>query len=41
MSGALSVFAEEIDLILLWGSNARETHPLFFHRLLKGVRNDV
>jgi len=41
MSGALSVFAEETDLILLWGSNARETHPLFFHRLLKGVRNDV
>jgi len=24
---------------LLWGSNARETHPIFFHHLLKGVRN--
>ena len=39
MLGALSVFAEETDLILLWGSNARETHPMFFHGLLKGVRN--
>ncbi len=28
---------EETDLILLWGSNARETHPIFFHHLLKGV----
>ena len=26
-------------MILLWGSNARETHPIFFHHLLKGVRN--
>jgi predicted molibdopterin-dependent oxidoreductase YjgC len=31
--------AEETDLILLWGSNARETHPIFFHHLLKGIRN--
>src|SRR5690349_11040764 len=23
---------------MLWGSNARETHPIFFHHLLKGVR---
>jgi len=23
--------------VLLWGSNARETHPIFFHHLLKGV----
>jgi len=23
----------------LWGSNARETHPIFFHHVLKGVRN--
>jgi predicted molibdopterin-dependent oxidoreductase YjgC len=30
--------AEETDLFLLWGSNARETHPIFFHHLLKGVR---
>ena len=26
-------------MILLWGSNARETHPIFFHHLLKGLRN--
>src|SRR5258705_2770521 len=31
--------AEETDLIVLWGSNARETHPIFFHPLLRGVRN--
>jgi predicted molibdopterin-dependent oxidoreductase YjgC len=30
--------AEETDLIVLWGSNARETHPIFFHHVLKGVR---
>jgi formate dehydrogenase major subunit len=27
------------DLIVLWGSNAREAHPIFFHHVLKGVRN--
>jgi anaerobic selenocysteine-containing dehydrogenase len=26
-------------VILLWGSNARETHPIFFHHVLKGIRN--
>src|SRR6185437_8429023 len=31
--------AEETELIILWGSNARETHPIFFHHLLRGVRN--
>ena len=30
---------EETNVILLWGSNARETHPIFFHHLLKGVHN--
>ncbi len=30
---------EHTDLIILWGSNARETHPIFFHHILKGVRN--
>jgi predicted molibdopterin-dependent oxidoreductase YjgC len=30
---------EETDLIILWGSNARSTHPIFFHHVLKGVRN--
>ncbi len=28
---------EETDLVVLWGSNARETHPIFFHHVLKGV----
>jgi predicted molibdopterin-dependent oxidoreductase YjgC len=28
---------EETDLIILWGSNARETHPIFFHHVLKAV----
>jgi predicted molibdopterin-dependent oxidoreductase YjgC len=27
------------DVIVLWGSNAREAHPIFFHHLLKGVHN--
>jgi predicted molibdopterin-dependent oxidoreductase YjgC len=31
--------AEETDLIILWGSNARETHPIFFHHLLRGVHH--
>jgi formate dehydrogenase major subunit len=31
--------AEETDMVILWGSNARETHPIFFHHLLRGVRN--
>ena len=26
-------------MILLWGSNARNAHPIFFHHVLKGVRN--
>ena len=25
--------------MLLWGSNAREAHPIWFHHLLKGIRN--
>jgi formate dehydrogenase major subunit len=29
---------EETDLIVLWGSNARDTHPIFFHHVLKAVR---
>jgi predicted molibdopterin-dependent oxidoreductase YjgC len=28
---------EETDLVILWGSNARETHPIFFHHVLKAV----
>jgi predicted molibdopterin-dependent oxidoreductase YjgC len=40
MGGGTSCYREieETDCILLWGSNARETHPIFFHHLLKGVR---
>jgi formate dehydrogenase major subunit len=30
---------EETDVIVLWGSNAREAHPIFFHHVLAGVRN--
>jgi len=29
---------EETDVILLWGSNARESHPIIFHHILKGIR---
>ncbi len=29
---------EDTDLIVLWGSNARETHPIFFHHVLRGIR---
>ncbi len=31
--------AEETDVTFLWGANARENHPIFFHHVLKGVRN--
>jgi formate dehydrogenase major subunit len=31
--------AEHADLLVLWGSNARETHPIFFHHVLQGLRN--
>jgi predicted molibdopterin-dependent oxidoreductase YjgC len=31
--------AEDADLIVMWGSNAREAHPIFFHHVLKGIRN--
>jgi len=27
------------DLIVLWGSNAREAHPIFFHHVLKGIKH--
>jgi formate dehydrogenase major subunit len=39
--GGTSSYEEvrETDLILLWGSNARETHPIFFHHVLKAVNN--
>jgi len=30
---------ENTDVVLLWGSNARAAHPIWFHHLLKGIRN--
>ena len=40
MGGGTSSYREieETDCVVLWGSNARETHPIFFHHLLKGIR---
>ncbi len=39
--GGTSSYAEveDTDVIVLWGSNAREAHPIFFHHVLAGVRN--
>jgi formate dehydrogenase major subunit len=31
---------EDADVVFLWGSNAREAHPIWFHHLLKGIRNN-
>jgi len=31
--------AEDADLLVMWGSNAREAHPIFFHHVLQGIRN--
>ena len=38
--GGTSSFAEieEADVIVLWGSNARNAHPIFFQHVLKAVR---
>ena len=39
--GGTSSYAEveDTDVIVLWGSNARNAHPIFFHHVLQGVRN--
>ena len=39
--GGTSSYAEieDTDVIVLWGSNAREAHPIFFHHVMAGVRN--
>ena len=39
--GGTSSYAEveETDFVLLWGSNAREAHPIYFHHVLKGIAN--
>ena len=31
--------AEAADVIVMWGSNARNAHPIFFHHVLKAVNN--
>ena len=38
--GGTSAYAEveDTDLVLLWGSNARDTHPIYFHHVLTGLR---
>jgi len=43
LGGGTSSYREiaETDLVLLWGSNARETHPIFFHHVLKALRNSA
>ncbi len=28
---------EETDVLFLWGANARENHPIFFHHVLKAI----
>jgi predicted molibdopterin-dependent oxidoreductase YjgC len=30
---------QDTDVILLWGSNAREAHPIFFHHILKALHS--
>ena len=39
--GGTSSYAEieDTDVIVMWGSNARDAHPIFFHHVLQGVRN--
>ncbi len=39
--GGTSSYAEieNTNVIVMWGANAREAHPIFFQHLLKGVRN--
>ena len=39
--GGTSAYSEveDTDLVILWGSNARDTHPIYFHHVLTGLRN--
>ena len=39
--GGTSSYAEieSTDVIVLWGSNARAAHPIFFQHVLKGIRS--
>ncbi len=31
--------AEAADVLVMWGSNARNAHPIFFHHVMKAVNN--
>ncbi len=31
--------AEAADVIVMWGSNARNAHPIFFHHVLTAIEN--
>ena len=39
--GGTSSYAEveDTDVIVMWGSNAREAHPIFFHHVMAGIRS--
>ena len=39
--GGTSSYAEveTANVIIMWGSNAREAHPIFFHHVLKAINN--
>jgi predicted molibdopterin-dependent oxidoreductase YjgC len=41
LGGGTSSYREiaDTEVVFLWGSNARETHPIFFHHVLRAVRN--
>ncbi len=41
MGGGTSSYREmeEAEVVVLWGSNARETHPIYFHHVLKAVNH--
>ncbi len=40
LGGGTSSYAEmrDADVVVLWGSNAREAHPIFFHHALAAKR---
>jgi formate dehydrogenase major subunit len=41
LGGGTSSYREiaDAEVVFLWGSNARETHPIFFHHVLRALRN--
>ena len=30
---------ENVDAVVMWGTNARNTHPIYFHHVIKGIDN--